>query len=188
MDKSVFVHPQGLCESEDIGPRTRVWAFAHVMKNAKVGADCNIGGGAFIEAGAILGNSVTVKNNVLVWDKVIVEDEVFLGPNAVFTNDMNPRAAIKKNPDDFLATHVRKGASIGANATIVCGIEIGPSAFIGAGTVVIRDVPAHALMAGNPARQIGWMCSCGAKLKEDLACDCGCRFEKNDAGLSAIAS
>ena len=185
MNDDVFVHSHGLCESDDVGPRTRIWAFAHVMKNAKIGSDCNIGGGAFIESGAVLGNGVTVKNNVLVWDKVIVEDKVFLGPNAVFTNDMNPRAAFKKAPESFLATHVREGASIGANATIVCGVDIGESAFVGAGSVVIRDVPAHALVAGNPARRIGWMCTCGEKLDETLSCGCGRRYEKENERLKA---
>jgi UDP-2-acetamido-3-amino-2,3-dideoxy-glucuronate N-acetyltransferase len=182
MSDDVFVHPRGLCESEDVGPRTRIWAFAHVMKNAKIGSDCNVGGGAFIESGAVLGNQVTVKNNVLVWDKVVVEDEVFLGPNAVFTNDMNPRAAFKKGPEAFLTTHVRKGSSIGANATLVCGVDIGECAFVGAGSVVIRDVPAHALVVGNPARRIGWICTCGQKLDETLACRCGRRFEHDAAG------
>lgn len=185
LDDSVFVHPHGLCESEDIGPRTRVWAFAHVMKGAKVGADCNVGGGAFVEAGAVVGDRVTIKNNVLVWDKVVVEDEVFLGPNAVFTNDMNPRAAVKKAPEQFLPTLVKTGASIGANATIVCGVTIGAHAFIGAGSVVIGDVKDHAVVVGNPARPIGWMCSCGNKLKGDLVCDqCGKAYSlRAESGL-----
>ena len=186
MSDEVFVHPHGLCESDQVGARTRVWAFAHVMKNAQIGSDCNIGGGAFVESGAILGNGVTVKNNVLVWDKVIVEDKVFLGPNAVFTNDMNPRADFKKPPEAFLKTHVRTGASIGANATIVCGVEIGACAFVGAGTVVIRDVPAHALVAGNPARQIGWICTCGEKLQASLECACGRKFEEKAGGLCSL--
>jgi acetyltransferase-like isoleucine patch superfamily enzyme len=118
---------------------------------------------------------------------VTVEDEVFLGPNMVFTNDMNPRSAFKKSPDKFLPTRVGKGASIGANATIVCGVNIGTQAFIGAGTVVIRDVPAHALVAGNPARQIGWMCTCGEKLPTSLSCQCGRRYEKRDKGLVELA-
>jgi acetyltransferase-like isoleucine patch superfamily enzyme len=182
-DASVFVHERALCESEDIGPRTRVWAFAQVMKGARIGADCNIGGHAFIEAGARLGDRVTVKNAVLVWDKVTVEDEVFLGPNMVFTNDMNPRVAFKKSPDQFLPTLVKRGASIGANATIVCGVIIGEQAFIGAGAVIIEDVPAHALVVGNPSHQIGWVCACGERLPDSLRCGCGRGYSRGEQGL-----
>jgi UDP-2-acetamido-3-amino-2,3-dideoxy-glucuronate N-acetyltransferase len=186
---SVFVHPKGLCESSSVGPGTRVWAFAHVMEGAVVGAGCNIGDHAFIESGARLGDRVTVKNAVLVWDRVVVEDEVFLGPNAVFTNDLVPRAARKKSPDEFLSTLVRRGATVGANATIVCGTTIGEHAFIAAGAVVIRDVPAHALVVGNPARCIGWVCACGERLDETLRCSCGRGYRPagpEDAGLVAL--
>jgi UDP-2-acetamido-3-amino-2,3-dideoxy-glucuronate N-acetyltransferase len=188
-DPSVFVHPQALCDSDEIGARTRVWAFAHVMKGAQIGADCNVCDHAFVESGAKLGNKVTVKNCVLVFDKVTVEDEVFLGPNMVFTNDMNPRVAFKKAADKFLPTRVKKGASIGANATIVCGTTIGEQAFVGAGSVVIRSVPAHAMVVGNPARRIGWICSCGEKLATSLACGCGRKYRLVDdkAGLALIA-
>ncbi len=188
-DPSVFVHPQALCESDEIGARTRVWAFAHVMKGAQVGADCNVCDHAFIESGAKLGNKVTVKNCVLVFDKVTVEDEVFLGPNMVFTNDMNPRVAFKKAADKFLPTRVKKGASIGANVTIVCGTTIGEQAFVGAGSVVIRNVPAHAMVVGNPARRIGWICSCGEKLPSSLSCGCGRKYKLVDdkAGLALVA-
>ena len=185
-DPSVFVHERALCESDAIGARTRVWAFAHVMKGAVLGSDCNVGDHAFIESGARLGNHVTVKNCVLVWDKVTIEDEVFLGPNMVFTNDMNPRVAFKKSPDAFLPTLVQRGASIGANATIVCGVTIGQNAFVGAGSVVIRDVPAHALVVGNPARRIGWMCACGEKLPAALACICGRRYRAGDSPAAGL--
>ena len=182
-DPSVFVHERALCESEQVGARTRIWAFAHVMKGAVVGADCNVGDHAFIETGARLGDRVTVKNCVLLWDKVTVEDDVFLGPNMVFTNDRNPRAAFKKSADAFSPTLVRRGASIGANATVVCGITIGENAFIGAGTVVIRDVPAHAVVVGNPGRRIGWMCACGERLPQALACGaCGRRYRRGEGG------
>ncbi len=170
---SVFVHPSALSEGGEVGPRTRVWAFAHVMNGARVGADCNIGDHAFIETGARLGNRVTVKNAVLIWDQVTIEDEVFLGPNTVFINDLNPRAAFKKAPDEFVRTLVKRGASLGANATVVCGTTIGEHAFVGAGAVVTRDVPAHALVVGNPSRQIGWMCICGEKLGPSFTCICG---------------
>jgi hypothetical protein len=130
----------------------------------------------FVESGARIGDRVTVKNNVMVWDKVEVEDEVFLGPNVVLTNDPNPRVAFKKPPEQFLPTRIQRGATIGANATIVCGVTIGRGAFVGAGAVVTRDVPAFALVVGNPARQRGWMCACGEKLPRDLVCKCGRRY------------
>jgi UDP-2-acetamido-3-amino-2,3-dideoxy-glucuronate N-acetyltransferase len=185
-DPSVFVHERALCESDAIGARTRVWAFAHVMKGAVIGTDCNVGDHAFVESGARLGNHVTVKNCVLVWDKVTVEDEVFLGPNMVFTNDMNPRVAFKKSADSFLPTLVRRGASIGANATIVCGVTIGTNAFVGAGSVVIRDVPAHAMVVGNPARRIGWMCACGEKLPAALGCKCGRQYRTGESQAAGL--
>jgi UDP-2-acetamido-3-amino-2,3-dideoxy-glucuronate N-acetyltransferase len=182
----VFVHPQGLCESDQVGEGTRVWAFAHVLPGAVVGAGCNVCDHAFIEGGARVGDRVTIKNAVLVWDGVTVEDEVFLGPNMVFTNDLWPRAAVKKGPGEFVPTLVRRGATIGANATIVCGTTIGPHAFVAAGAVVTRDVPAHALVAGNPARPRGWVCTCGTRLSEDLRCTCGCEYDHvADGGLRA---
>ena len=186
MDDSVFVHPQALCESDRIGPRTRVWAFAHVLPGAVIGADCNICDHVFIEGGAWIGNGVTVKNAVLVWDRVTVEDEVFLGPNMVFTNDLRPRAAIKKGHDQLVDTLVRRGASIGANATIVCGITIGTYAFVAAGAVVIRDVPAYALVAGTPARHLGWVCACGEELDETLTCECGRRYRLVEDHLEPV--
>ena len=184
----VFVHPQGLCESDEVGAGTKVWAFAHVMAGARLGRDCNVCGGAFIETGAVLGDKVTVKNNVLIWDKVTVGNAVFLGPGAVFTNDMDPRAGFKKDPSAFLPTVVEDGATIGANATIVCGTTIGRSAFVGAGTVVAHDVAPHALVVGNPARRIGWVCECGKRLGDDLRCECGraYRLAGEREGLVAV--
>jgi acetyltransferase-like isoleucine patch superfamily enzyme len=174
-----FAHPLALIDSDEIGDRTRVWAFAHVLKGARVGCDCNIGEHSFIEGGATLGNNVTVKNGVSVWARVTVEDNCFLGPHCVFTNDMNPRAYIKKGPEALLPTLIKANSTIGANATIVCGNTIGRFAFVGAGSVVIRDVKEYALVVGNPARQIGWICECAAKLpmKASAAvgdtCTCG---------------
>jgi UDP-2-acetamido-3-amino-2,3-dideoxy-glucuronate N-acetyltransferase len=185
LEKKYFVHPKALVETDDIGDHTRVWAFAHVMKDASIGAECNIGDHAFVESGVRLGNNVTVKNGVSIWQGVEIGDDVFLGPNCVFTNDPNPRAYIKKTGDSLVSTRVRTRATIGANATIVCGITIGQYAFIGAGTVVIRDVPDFAMMVGNPARQIGWMCVCATKLQtpavsksdSDVTCSsCGSLF------------
>ena len=172
----VFVHEKGLCESDSVGAGTRVWAFAHVMSGARIGENCNICDHAFVESGAVLGNRVTVKNQVLIWDKVTVEDEVFLGPAMVFTNDFTPRVGFS-DPLQFRQTLVKRGASIGAQATIVCGVTLGERCFVGAGSVVIRDVPAHALVVGNPARQIGWICACGERLPESLACGCGRSYE-----------
>jgi UDP-2-acetamido-3-amino-2,3-dideoxy-glucuronate N-acetyltransferase len=180
LDPSVFVHPMGLCESDRVGPRTRVWAFAHVLPGAEVGADCNLGDHAFVEGGARIGDRVTVKNAVLVWDRVTVEDEVFLGPNVVFTNDLVPRVGFRKAPEQLVPTLVRRGATVGANATVVCGVTIGRHAFVAAGAVVVADVADHALVAGNPARRIGWACACGRRLDDALACACGRRYRLVD--------
>ena len=182
-----FVHPKGLVESTQVGSGTRVWAFAHVLEGAVVGSECNIGECVYVEKGARLGNKVTVKNGVQVWDGVTCEDYVFVGPNATFTNDLRPRVAHPVDPSEFAKTLVRHGATIGANATIVAGITIGAHAMIGAGAVVIRDVPDHALMVGNPARRIGWSCSCGAKLAEDFGCAaCGKVFRQTQSGLRPV--
>jgi UDP-2-acetamido-3-amino-2,3-dideoxy-glucuronate N-acetyltransferase len=178
----VHVHPNGLCESAQVGAGTRVWAFAHVLEGAVVGRDCNLCDHTYIEAGAVVGDRVTVKNGVAIWDRVTIGDDVFVGPNAVFTNDVNPRAAFKKEPVDFEPTIVDRLSTIGANATIRCGIVIGEGAFIGAGSVVLRDVPAYALVVGCPARAIGWMCECGQRLGEDLACRCGRSYRTGRAG------
>ncbi len=161
----VFVHERALCDSDQVGEGTRIWAFSHILKGAVIGRGCNIGESCFVEGGAVLGNWCTVKNGVAVWDKVVCEDYVFLGPNAVLTNDFLPRAAFKKNPEtEFRRTLLREGASVGANATIVCGVTIGRHAMIGAGAVVTRDVPDFALVWGNPARPGGWVGRAGERL------------------------
>src|SRR5215469_4581524 len=162
--KQYFAHPQALVESEDIGRGSRIWAFAHVLPGVRIGADCNICDHAFIETGAVLGNNVTVKNGVAIWHGVTVEDNVFLGPNCVLTNDRNPRAYIKKSGGALETTLIRANATVGANATILCGVTIGQYAFIGAGAVVLKPIPAFGLVLGNPARQAGWMCRCAARL------------------------
>ena len=173
-----FVHPKGLVESDSVGEGTRVWAFAHVLPGAVVGAHCNIGECAFIETGARLGNHVTVKNGVQVWAGVTCEDYVFVGPNATFTNDLRPRAARRVDPADFARTRVGYGASIGANATVVGGTTLGIHCLAGAGSVITQDVPDYALVVGNPARRVGWVCECGQSLNKDLECtECGKFFE-----------
>lgn len=149
-----MVHPQGLCETQDVGDNTRIWAFAHVLPGAHIGSDCNICDHVFIENDVIVGNRVTIKPGVQLWDGTRLEDDVFIGPNVTFTNDLFPRS--KQFLDEHPKTTVRKGASIGANATLLPGITIGVDAMVGAGAVVTRSVPPHAVVVGNPARITGY--------------------------------
>ncbi len=177
--KSVMIHERALCESDDVGAGTRVWAFAHVMAGARVGARCNIGDHAFIETGAVLGDDVTIKNGVSVWEHVTIGDAVFVGPGVNFTNEQRPRVERHRAEGgyDALPTDIGAGATLGAGATVLCGLTVGASAFVGAGALVTSSVPAHALVVGAPARFVGWVCSCGRDLDEDLVCPCGRRFE-----------
>lgn len=151
---SVFVHPSGICESDQVGDGTRIWAFAHVLPGARIGADCNINDHVFIENDVVVGDRVTVKSGVQLWDGLRLGDDVFVGPNATFTNDPFPRS--KQYPEAFEQTVVGPGASIGANAVVLPGVRIGRRAMVGAGAVVVRDVPAHAIVVGNPARIVGY--------------------------------
>lgn len=150
-----FIHPNGLCETKTVGKNTRIWAFTHILPGAKIGSDCNICDHVFIENDVTVGNRVTVKCGVQLWDGIVVEDDVFIGPNATFTNDIFPRS--KVYPEKFLTTKVEKNASIGANATILPGITIGKNAMVGAGSVVVKSVPANAIVVGNPAKIIGYI-------------------------------
>ena len=164
MNEKYFVHESSyIDDGAIIGSGTRIWHFSHIMGPSIIGENCNIGQNVFIGADVVLGDGVKVQNNVSIYSGVICEDGVFLGPSMVFTNVINPRAFIEKK-HEFKQTIVKRGASIGANATIICGHTIGSYAFVGAGAVVAIDVPNYALVVGNPARQIGWVCKCGTKL------------------------
>jgi len=184
MTPGIQIHPQAVNESETVGAGTRIWAFAHVMKGAVVGPDCNIGEHAFIEAGAVIGRGVTVKNGVCVWEGVTLEDFAFVGPEVAFTNDLyprsprGPRSRHRYQTKDWLArTLVREGASLGANCTIVCGVTIGRYATVAAGAVVTRDVGDHQLVAGVPARVVGRVCACGLTAPREPGRPCpGCGF------------
>ena len=160
----VFIHDSAIVdEGSEIGDGSRVWHFTHVMSGARIGRNCRIGQNCFVGARAVLGDGVKLQNNVSVYDLVTLEEDVFVGPSAVFTNDINPRAAYPKG-GKWIPTLVKKGATIGANSTILCGITLGSNCLVGAGAVVTKDVPDHAVVVGNPASLAGWMCECGQKL------------------------
>lgn len=164
-NKKYFVHESSYVDEPCvIGNNTKIWHFSHIMKNCTIGSNCNIGQNVVISPDVILGNNVKIQNNVSVYTGVVCEDDVFLGPSMVFTNVINPRSAVIRR-DEYLKTIVKKGASIGANATIVCGNDIGKFAFIGAGCVVTKEVPDFALVVGNPCKQIGWMSEFGQRLE-----------------------
>lgn len=164
--KKYYVHESTFVEKNvRIGEGTHIWHFCHVREGARIGKNCNIGQNVYVGTDVVIGNVVKIQNNVSVYEKVTLEDFVFCGPSAVFTNDLDPRSAYAKNPKtDHFPTLVKKGATIGANATILCNLTIGQHAFVGAGAVVTRDVPDYALVYGNPARIMGWICECGARL------------------------
>ena len=186
--KGVFVHSHGLCESDEVGPGTRVWAFAHVLAGARIGRDCNVCDGAFVENGASIGDRVTVKNQVMIFEGVHSADDVFLGPGVIFANDLRPRAHIKRQGAELQTTTVQRGATLGAGVVVVCGMTIGEHAFIGAGAGVTRDVPAHGFIVGNPGRLIGWACICGERLPPTLRCTCGRAFERQGGGLHQLGT
>ncbi len=179
-------------EGCSIGKGTRIWHFSHIMPNCTIGENCNLGQNVVVSPGVVLGNNVKVQNNVSIYTGVICEDDVFLGPSMVFTNVINPRSAVNRR-NQYMETRVGRGASIGANATIVCGHNIGEFAFIGAGAVVTKEVPAYALVVGNPSRQIGWMSEYGHRLNFDHngAATCpesGDAYELKDGRVRKIKS
>lgn len=183
-----YVHESSyVSEKAKVGAGTRIWQFCTLMDDVEVGCDCNIGQNAFIEKGVILGNNVTVKNNVALYTGVCCEDDVFLGPNCVFTNVRFPRSFVSRK-NQFENTIIKKGATIGANATIRCGCTVGEFAMIGAGAVITKDVKAHSLVVGNPAREIGYVCICGEKLHRtgsNFFCKiCGKRYIKKKGKIS----
>jgi UDP-2-acetamido-3-amino-2,3-dideoxy-glucuronate N-acetyltransferase len=188
--KKYFAHETAVIdEGAEIGEGTKIWHFCHVMGGAKIGRDCSFGQNVVVHSTTVVGDGVKVQNNVSLYDAVVLEDDVFCGPSMVFTNVINPRSHTPRK-HEYMTTLVKRGASIGANATVVCGNTIGEHAFIGAASLVTRDVPAHALMFGIPARLQGWMCTCGVRLplgidpdgKEEVTCsECGRRFSR--AGL-----
>ena len=163
----IFIHETAIVDQPaDIGAGTKIWHWVHVMAGAKIGEGCVLGQNVYVGGKAVLGNNVRVQNNVSIYDRVTLADDVFCGPSMVFTNVINPRSSVERK-DEYLETRVGKGASIGANATIICGNEIGEYAFIGAGSVVTKPVPAYALVVGNPAKQMGWMSKVGLRLEFD---------------------
>ncbi|MBN2070256.1 MAG: N-acetyltransferase [Candidatus Krumholzibacteriota bacterium] len=178
IDPDAFIHPQAIVENDDIGPGTRVYAFVHILPGAVIGSDCNINDHCLIEGDVVLGDRVTVKCFNYLVEGITAEDDVFLGPSVVYTNDINPRS--KRYPEKFERIYIKKNASIGANSVLLGGITVGRYALVGIGSVVTRDVPDHALVYGNPARQHGWACHCGNRLipakegKEgSFSCSCG---------------
>ena len=185
MSEGHLFHPAALVESLDVGQGTRIWAFAHVMAGAHIGRNCNLGEGVFVETGVVIGDEVTIKNGVAVYAGVTVEDEAFLGPHCVFTNDLRPRSGrFKRPPAAFAPTLIARGATVGANATVVCGHTVGSYAMVAAGAVVTHDVPPYTLVAGVPARPIGFVCACGETLPATtLLCSCGRSYGRDGAGL-----
>ena len=186
-----FVHESSYVdEGARIGRGTKIWHFSHVMPGAVIGERCNLGQNVVVMPGTRIGNNVKIQNNVSIYEGVVLEDDVFCGPSCVFTNVLNPRSHISRR-HEYRPTLVRRGASIGANATIVCGVTLGEYAFIGAGAVVTADVPAFALMVGVPARRVGWMCQCGERLAlaaGRTACGaCGAGYEESNGTLRPIA-
>lgn len=185
-----FVHESSYVDAGAvIGAGTKIWHFSHIMPGAVIGEGCNLGQNVVVMPGVRIGNNVKVQNNVSIYEGVILEDDVFCGPSCVFTNVNNPRSHVSRKAE-YLETRVKRGATIGANATIVCGATLGEYAFIGAGAVVTSDVPAYGLMVGVPARRVGWMCQCGEALRvsggEANCARCGAGYRESAGALSCV--
>jgi acetyltransferase-like isoleucine patch superfamily enzyme len=170
------VHPLADVLTTTIGEETTIWQYSVILKGAKIGRNCNINAHTFIENDVLIGDNVTIKSGVQIWDGISIESNVFIGPNVTFTNDFLPRS--KKYPLSFLKTKIKKGASIGANSTVIGGIEIGSFSMIGAGSVVTKNVLPNALVYGNPAKQHGWVCNCGIKLEELICPSCNNSYKE----------
>ncbi|MCR4712407.1 MAG: N-acetyltransferase [Clostridia bacterium] len=184
-EKTYFVHPSSYVDADvEIGEGTKIWYFCHIQSGARIGRNCSFGQNVNVSNNVKIGDGCKVQNNVSLYEGVELEDYVFCGPSMVFTNDLTPRAKYPKGHAGYKKTYLKTGATVGANATVVCGHTIGRWALIAAGAVVTSDVPDHALMAGVPARRIGWACECGQVLRGDLSCpDCGRRYERVETGL-----
>ena len=183
-----FVHESSYIDDDvEIGEGTKVWFFCHIQKGARIGKNCSLGQNVNISNNVKIGNGVKIQNNVAVYEGVEIEDDVFCGPSCVFTNDLTPRAKYPKGHENYKKTVIKHGASIGANATVVCGHTVGEWALIGAGAVVASDVPPHALMLGVPAVRKGWVCECGELLKDGFTCSkCGRKYVETDEGLAEV--
>jgi UDP-2-acetamido-3-amino-2,3-dideoxy-glucuronate N-acetyltransferase len=181
-----YIHPTAIVDDGvEIGEGTKIWHFVHVSRGARIGARSVLGQNVYVGNDVAIGNGVKVQNNVSIYTGVEIADDVFLGPSCVFTNVVNPRAFVERK-DEYRATRVGKGASIGANAVIVCGHDVGEYAFVGAGAVVTKDVPPYALVVGNPARQLGFVCRCGVRLADGDApscSECGARYQRSNGAL-----
>ncbi len=185
---AVAIHPSAIVDDgAQIGDGSRVWHWAHICAGARIGTGCSFGQNVFVGNDVVIGNNVKVQNNVSIYDAVRLDDDVFCGPSMVFTNVYNPRSAITRK-DEYRRTHVQRGATLGANCTIVCGSTIGEYAFVGAGAVVNHDVPPYGLMLGVPAKRKGWMCRCGVQIygSGSVQCGCGARYEIDDKNCKAL--